>query len=277
MLIALNVGNSNLKLGLVSGGELEATRGVASQREIGPDELELQLDGLLELEGERLADAESLVLASVVPAYDAALAVIAERRDVPLLVAGPDTVPMPIRVERPAEIGADRLVTAYAAARLHGAPAIVVDLGTATTVTAVAADGAFLGGAIAPGARLGLEALASRTAKLPRVELRTPERAIGRDTLEALRSGAVFGHLGLLRELVVRFGRELAGGSTESSAARPRLILSGGLAAEPWLAELEPDVVDPDLTLRGLVLLHAEVTGAALRGPTPRSGGTTRA
>jgi type III pantothenate kinase len=277
MLIALNVGNSNLKVGLVRGGELEATRGVASQREIGPDELELQLDGLLELEGERLADAESLVLASVVPAYDAALAVIAERRDVPLLVAGPDTVPMPIRVDRPAEIGADRLVTAYAAARLHGAPAIVVDLGTATTVTAVAADGAFLGGAIAPGARLGLEALASRTAKLPRVELRTPERAIGRDTLEALRSGAVFGHLGLLRELVERVGRELAGGSTESSAVRPRLILSGGLAAEPWLAELEPDVVDPDLTLRGLVLLHAEVTGAALGGPTPRSGGTTRA
>lgn len=272
MLICLNVGNSNLKLGLVRGGELAATRRIASQREIGPDELELQLDGLLELEDERLADAESIVVASVVPAYDAALAVIAERRDVPLLVAGPDTVPMPVCVERPAEIGADRLVTAYAAARLHGTPAVVVDLGTATTVTAVAADGAFLGGAIAPGARLGLEALAARTAKLPRIELRTPEAAIGQDTTEALRSGAVFGHLGLLRELVDRIGQELG----EGSAGRPRLVFSGGLAAESWLAELEPDVVDPDLTLRGLALLHAELTSPAVRGPTPGTPGSAR-
>lgn len=292
MLVALNVGNTDVKVGLARGEKLLATRRAASLREIGPDELELQLEGLLELEGASLGEAESLVLASVVPAYDAALATIAERRDLPLLVAGPDSVPMPIRVERPSEIGADRLVNAYAAARLHGTPAIVVDLGTATTVTAVSADGAFMGGAIAAGVRLGLEALATRTAKLPRVELRAPERAIGRDTAEALRSGAVFGHVGALREIVERITREMAdgldvpdgSGSPTASAAsakrsgvsvgRPRLVLTGGLSSEPWLAELGADAVDPQLALRGLVLLHAEVTGAALgerraRGSAP--------
>jgi type III pantothenate kinase len=282
MLVALNVGNTDLKLGLARGGTLVATRRTASQREIGPDELELQLEGLLELEGTSLGEAESLVLASVVPAYDAALAVIAERRDLPLLVAGPDSVPLPTSVERPSEIGADRLVNAYAAARLHGTPTIVVDLGTATTVTAVSADGTFMGGAIAAGVRLGLEALAMRTAKLPRVELRAPERAIGRDTAEALRSGAVFGHLGALREIVQRVSAELVGETKEPNASlgagrsgtgadrssesdrRPRLVLTGGLSSEPWLAELGADAVDPHLTLRGLLILHAEVTGSVV-------------
>jgi type III pantothenate kinase len=167
---------------------------------------------------------------------------------------------MPIHVERPDEVGADRLVNAYAAATLHGAPAIVVDLGTATTVTAVSAGGAFLGGAIAPGVRLGVEALATRTAKLPRVELRLPDRAIGRDTAEAIRSGVVLGHLGMLRELIDRIAGELG---AEGGTA-PRVVLTGGLATEPWLAELAGvDVVDPHLTLRGLVRLHAAATSGA--------------
>ena len=94
------------------------------------------------------------------------------------------TVPIAVRVDRPSEVGADRLVNALAAARLYGTPAVVVDFGTATTLDCVAADGAYVGGAIAPGLELGLEALAARTAKLPRVELRMPDRVIGRDTVE---------------------------------------------------------------------------------------------
>jgi type III pantothenate kinase len=154
-------------------------------------------------------------------------------------------------------------MNALAAARFHGSPAIVVDLGTATTFDCVAADGAFVGGAIAPGLVLGLEALAARTAKLPRVELATPERAIGRDTVAAIQAGSVLGHRALVEGLLARTRRELA----EGTAVAPRdvpAILTGGLSATPWAREIEGvDAIDPDLTLRGLAILHAEVAGGA--------------
>ena len=111
-------------------------------------------------------------------------------------------MPIPIRVDRPGEVGADRLVNALAAARLYGTPAVVVDFGTATTFDCVASDGAYVGGAIAPGLELGLEALAARTAKLPRIELRAPDRAIGRDTVTSIQSGAVFGYQALAAGLL---------------------------------------------------------------------------
>ena len=106
-------------------------------------------------------------------------------------MASAGIVPLAVRTERPGEVGADRLVNALAAGRLYGTPAVVVDFGTATTFDCVAADGAYVGGAIAPGLELGLEALAARTAKLPRIELRAPDRAIGRDTVSAMQSGTV--------------------------------------------------------------------------------------
>ena len=120
------------------------------------------------------------------------------------------TVPLAIRIDRPHEVGADRLVNALAAARLYGTPAVVVDFGTATTLDCVAADGAYVGGAIAPGLELGLEALAARTAKLPRIELRTPDRAIGRDTVSAMQSGTILGYQALAAGLLARVRRELA-------------------------------------------------------------------
>ena len=157
-----------------------------------------------------VGDVDAIALASVVPALTAALEAVAERRDRPLIVAGPGTMPLAIRVDRPADVGADRLVNALAAARLHGTPAVVVDFGTATTLDCVAADGAYVGGAIAPGLELGLEALAARTAKLPRIELRAPDRAIGRDTVSAMQAGTVFGYQALAAGLLDRVRRELA-------------------------------------------------------------------
>jgi type III pantothenate kinase len=135
-----------------------------------------------------------------------------------------------------------------------------VDFGTATTVTAVDADGAYAGGAIAPGLVLGLEALAARTAALPLVEAAWPDRVAARDTADAMRSGAVVGHLGAVRELVGRTREELDAGDTAVTTAR--LILAGGLAAMPWWDDLGADVVDPDLTLRGLVRLAIEQPAA---------------
>jgi type III pantothenate kinase len=164
-------------------------------------------------------------------------------------------------VDRPGDVGADRLVNALAASRLHGTPAVVVDLGTATTFDCVASDGAYVGGAIAPGLALGIEALAARTARLPRVELRAPDRAIGRDTVTAIQSGAVLGYQALVTGLLARIRRELADANGVAEAD-VRAILTGGLSAAPWAAGIpDIDAIDPDLTLKGLAILHAEVGG----------------
>lgn len=261
MLLAVDVGNSNITIGSFRNGTLVAVRRAATPRGGTADELELLLEGLLRLDDAAFADVSAVALASVVPTVSAALETVTARRDRPLLVAGAGTVPVPVRVDRPGEVGADRLVNALAAVRLYGTPAVVVDLGTATTFDCVAADGAFVGGAIAPGIELGLDALATRTAKLPRVELRTPDRAIGRDTPSAIQSGAVLGYRDMVAGLLARIRRELADAG-DVAADAVHVILTGGLAAMPWASTLEGvDAIDPDLTLKGLAILHAEVAG----------------
>ena len=261
MLLALDIGNSNVTTGLFQNGLLVATRRAATNRAATSDELELLIEGLLGLDTLDLRGIASIACASVVPALTTALEAVAERRDIELVLATAGHVPLPIRVERPDDVGADRLVNALAAARLYGTPAVVVDLGTATTFDAVAADGAFVGGAIAAGLEIGLEALAARTAKLPRIELRQPDRAIARDTVGALQAGAILGYQALVSGLLARVRRELA----DAAGVEPDTIvtiLTGGLARTPWVAGIDGvSRVDPDLTLKGLAILHAEVTG----------------
>jgi type III pantothenate kinase len=256
MIVALDVGNTNISLGIVRGADVAGSRRAATRATATADELDVSIDGLLQLDGASLDRVDEIVLASVVPAVTASLGEMAKRRGIKLLTADSSTVPIPIRVDKPAEAGADRLVYAFAASRLHGTPAIVIDFGTATNFDVVAADGAYIGGALAPGLELGTEALAVRTAKLPRVALVMPPRVIGRDTVSAMQSGAIIGYLGLVRELVRAISDELAldGGDP------PRVILTGGLSAAPWAQSIPGvDVIDPLLTLRGLALLHAEV------------------
>ena len=261
MLLALDIGNTNVTAGTFRAGALIATRRAATDTGATTDELELVLGGLLGLDGIDLGDLDAIALASVVPAVTGAVESIAARHDIPLVTATAGTVPIAVRVDRPGDVGADRLVNALAASRLHGTPAVVVDLGTATTFDCVATDGAYVGGAIAPGLALGIEALAARTAKLPRVELRAPDRAIGRDTVTAIQSGAVLGYHALVTGLLARIRRELA----EANGVAPadvRAILTGGLSSAPWAATLaDIDAIDPDLTLKGLAILHAEVGG----------------
>ncbi len=261
MLLAVDIGNTNITTGLFRNGALVATRRADTNARASTDETEHLLEALLGLDDASFADVSAIVACSVVPALTAALEAVAARRERPLLVATAGTVPIAVRTDRPGDVGADRLVNALAAARLHGTPAIVADFGTASTFDCVATDGAFVGGAIAPGLELGLEALAARTAKLPRVELRAPDRAIGRDTVGAIQSGAVLGHQALANGLIARMRAELA----EGSSVRPsevRVILTGGLSAAPWVRDLvDVDAIDPDLTLKGLAILHAEVGG----------------
>jgi type III pantothenate kinase len=262
MLIALDVGNTSTNVGRIAAGEVVAARRAQTRPRATADELGLLLDGLLRLDGGSLEQVTDIVAACVVPAVEVALAELCRRREIRLLSASARTVPLEARVERPAEVGADRLVNALAAARLHGVPAIVVDFGTATNFDVVSADGAYLGGALAPGLELGLEALATRTARLPRIELARPARAIGRDTVSAMQSGAVIGYIGLVRELIAAIKAELAA----AGGPLPRVIATGGLSAAPWAADIPGiDVVDPLLTLRGLAILHAEAGARARR------------
>jgi type III pantothenate kinase len=261
MLLAVDIGNTNLTLGIVEDGALESVRRAATTRASTADELEVLLRDLLALDDHALHGVAAMAVASVVPAATARLAEVAARLAIPVLLASSGTVPIAIRVDRPDLVGADRIVNALAASRLHGAPAVVVDCGTATTLDCVGADGAFVGGAIAPGLELGLEALAARTAKLPRVDLRAPDRVIARDTTRAMQAGTVIGYQALVAGLVARARAELAD-AAGIAPDRVHVILTGGLAAAPWARDVVGiDVIDPDLTLRGLAILHAEVAG----------------
>jgi type III pantothenate kinase len=261
MLLAVDIGNSNVTIGLFRNGSLVARRRAATAPRASADELEHLLDALLRIDDASFADVATIVACSVVPALTDALETVAARRDRPLLVASAGTVPIAIRTDRPDDVGADRLVNAFAVARLHAVPAIVADFGTATTIDCVGADGAFVGGAIAPGLELGLEALAAGTAKLPRVELRTPDRVIARDTASAIQAGTVIGYQALATGLIARARGELAE-IAGTPAGDVTVVLTGGLSGAPWALDLPAiDAIDPDLTLKGLALLHAEVRG----------------
>ena len=264
MLLVVDIGNSNISIGLSRDGALTATRRAATDPHATPDQLELLLDGLLRLEGTALtrdALGGGIALSSTVPVLTSAVEQIAGRIGIRCITASAGTVPIAVRVDRPGDVGPDRLINAYAVAHLHGTPAVVIDAGTATTLNAVALDGAFVGGAIAPGLALGLDALAARTARLPRVELRVPDRTIGQDTVTAIQSGAVLGHRAMIEGLLARMRRDL-GVAAGIAPHEVRAVLTGGLSRLPWAQTVEGiDAVEPLLTLRGLVAFHRAVAG----------------
>jgi type III pantothenate kinase len=164
-----------------------------------------------------------------------------------------------IEIDRPAEAGADRLVNALAARQEFGGPAIVVDLGTSTNFDVVSAEGAYLGGAIAPGLGISVDALVGRAAKLPRIELRRPPRAIGTNTVHAMQSGTVNGYIGLLSGLLAALRGELV--ERSPADARVTVVATGGFSLQPWLAEVPGiDHVEPELTLRGIRYAYEHMT-----------------
>jgi type III pantothenate kinase len=261
MLLALDIGNTNVTLGLVHGETIMASRRAATRAASTADELELLLDGMLHLDGASLADVTGISLACVVPALTGVASSMAERRGLPMVIATAGNMPMPIRMQRPTEVGADRLVNGLAVARLYGTPAIVVDFGTATTFDCIARDGAYVGGSITPGLELGLEALASRTARLPRIELVEPPKAIGTDTVSAMQSGIVLGYRALTLGLIERIKTELAR-AEKVDGSTIQVVLTGGLSAGPWARQLPGvDAIDPELTLKGLAILWAVANG----------------
>jgi len=249
MLLAIDVGNTNLTLGIYEGDSLGPRWRLATDHERMPDEYGLQFVGLLSHEGQHVEDISGICLASVVPPLTSKIVQACKKylNCDPLVVDAGVKTGVRVRYENPKEVGADRIADAAAVQRLYGGPACVVDFGTATTFDAISTEGDYLGGAIAPGIGIAAEALFIRTAKLPRVDLQRPPHAIGRNTVHALQSGLLFGYVALVEGMVERFRVELG--------KDMRVIATGGLA-EILAVETEViEVVAPWLTLDGLRII----------------------
>jgi len=256
MLLVVDVGNTQTHFGTWRDDELVEHWRFATVRESTADELGAALRSLLELRGVTLGDLTASIVSSTVPQLGPEWATMAGRYlSHEMLVVGPGIrTGMALRYDNPREIGADRLVNAVAAYEKCQGPVVVVDFGTAITYDPVSAEGEYLGGIITPGVEISMEALTSRAAALPRVDIAPPRSLIGKSTIDAIRSGIVYGFAGQVDSIVRRLRAEM-GEETET-------IATGGLAGHivPFTETI--DEVDDLLTLRGLKLLHERNSGA---------------
>ena len=254
-LLAVDVGNTNTVLGLFEGRDLVAHWRLTTRREATSDEITLSVRGLLSSVGRAGEHTSDVIVASVVPSLrfpmKQALRQVTDRE--PLFVEPGIRTGMPILYDSPQEVGADRIVNAVAAHARLGGPCIVVDFGTATTFDVVTARGEYAGGVIVPGISISAEALFEKAARLWRVEIRRPERVIGKTTGASIQSGLYFGYLSLVDGLIDRISNEIGG--------RPRVIATGGLAELFGSASEKIEAVDPLLTLTGLFLIHERNRG----------------
>ena len=254
MLLAIDAGNTNIVFGLFEKEVLRETWRLETKAEFGVDDFRAALQPLFRQAGIEFGHVTGCVVASVVPAIDDALRrLCADVFGFPPVFADAATAGLPIRLDRPAEVGADRLVNAVATVRDYSVPAIIIDFGTATTFDVVDDSGAYRGGVIAPGPNLSAEALYQAAAKLPRVAIGRPPDVIGTDTVSAMQSGLFWGYIGLIEGLVSRIAAELG--------ASPFVVATGGLAG--LYASATPVIAaqDPDLTLRGLSYIYDRLRG----------------
>lgn len=267
-LLAADIGNTNITLGLFADGELAGSWRATSRATATPDEMAAQTAEMLALDGHRLDELSAVALASVVPPLTGTFERFVRTRMglEPCIVDAASLADvLRIEIDRPAEAGADRLCNALAARTEFGGPAIVIDLGTSTNFDVLSAEGAYVGGAIAPGLGLSLEALVGSASKLPRIELRRPPQAIGANTIHAMQSGTVLGYIGLVSGLLTALRSDLAERSPTGS--RVTVIATGGYTHEPWLREVPGiDAIEPDLTLRGIRYAHDAIRGATAPG-----------
>jgi type III pantothenate kinase len=250
MLLTIDVGNTNTVLGLFDGEDLIKSWRVKTDPRSTSDEMSLQINALVH--GYVVT---GLSICSTVPASLRELRTMIATyfSSLPTTIVEPGTkTGVPLLVDNPKEIGADRIVNTLAAHTLYGGPAIVVDFGTSTNLDVVSPKGEFLGGALAPGIEISVDALAARAAQLRKVELIRPKNAIGKNTVEALQSGTIFGFAGQVDRLVEKITAELA----LSYDQAPTVIATGGLA--PLVIDVSEliDEYEPDLTLIGLRLIH---------------------
>lgn len=255
MLLAIDIGNTNIVCGVFEGERLTVSWRLATLHDRTSDELWVLVSRLFAERGVDPRRIDGVVMASVVPTLTHAVSEMVTRElDRPVLNVDAENAGLPIRYERPAEVGADRLVNGVAAWRLYGEPArpiIVVDFGTATTFDALSADGTYQGGVICPGVEISADALYQRAARLPRVDVRKPDALIGRTTVGSIQSGIFFGYVAMVEGIVARLRSVL--GAPDGGACL--CVATGGLA-DAIAAETDViDVVRGDLTLAGLRLV----------------------
>jgi len=254
MLLAVDIGNTNTVLGVFEGEELAQSWRVRTDARTTADELALLFQGLLNGVG-----VDGIALCSTVPSVLREMRRMCSRTfaGTPMVVVEPGTrTGVPILIDNPQEVGADRVVNTLAAHHLYGGPSVVVDFGTSTNYDVVSAKGEFLGGALAPGIEISLEALASRAAQLRTVELAVPRSPVGKSTVEALQSGMIYGVAGQVDGLVRRLVAELGGSAT--------VVATGGLAPLVLPVAETLECYEPALTLIGLRLVFDK--NVALRG-----------
>jgi type III pantothenate kinase len=251
MLLAIDAGNTNITLGLFRDEELISEWRLLTDRERSSDEYGADLGELFESAGIDRRNIDGVAIASVVPQLDQALRQMCEDylELTPLFVNYTTDTGLKILYDSPADVGVDRIVDAAAAVTKYGAPCIVVDFGTATTFNVVNARREYLGGAIAPGLMISAEALFARAAKLPRVEIKRPEKVIASSTVGAMQSGIYHGYVGLVDGVLEQMIAELG--------EKPRVIATGGLASLIASASAFIEDIDPALTLDGLRLIYA--------------------
>ncbi|MEW6427613.1 MAG: type III pantothenate kinase [Thermodesulfobacteriota bacterium] len=257
MLLAIDIGNTHTVIGLFQDSNLTQHWRLRTDRQVTADELAATLQGLFAIRGLALNAVSGVVIASVVPTLGMPLRQFcANYLDLaPVFVTGELTHTMAIHCDHPGEVGADRIVNGLAAREKYGFPAIIVDFGTAITFDCIDASGSYIGGAIIPGMAIALDALSTRTAKLPRIDISTPpRRAIGTNTEDAIRAGMLFGYGGMIEEILRRIQTELA-------VPARAIIATGGMAG--LIAPYAPSIaaVDPMLTLEGIRIFHEQLPG----------------
>jgi type III pantothenate kinase len=252
VLLAVDVGNTNVTFALFDGERLAADWRVTSHRERTADEMAVELRQLFALRGLELDVVTGVVISSVVPNLNPALIEASRRylKQEPLMVGPGVKTSVRVRYDNPKEVGADRIANALAAFTKYGGPIVVIDFGTAVTYDAINAEGDYLGGAIAPGVEISLDALVSQTAMLRRVEAVAPDSVIGRNTVTSIQSGLVWGFVAQVEGMVARMVAELGGSA--------RVIATGGQAALVAGLTHVIEVTDPLLTLEGLRLIYLQ-------------------
>jgi type III pantothenate kinase len=249
MLLALDVGNTNVTIGAIDGERVIGRWRLRTQRDQTPDEWGILLRNLFSLSSLDLAAVDGVIISSVVPPVDQPLAAMSERyfHREPLFVSHATDLGMAIHYDNPREVGADRLANAVAVRTKYGAPAVVVDLGTTINFDCVSADGAFAGGLICPGIGMSIAGLFAKAARLPMVDFREPEQLIGSDTVGSITSGLFYGFIGMIDGIVERLKSELGPGT--------KAVATGGQGRMIVRASKCVKTFDEDLTLEGLRII----------------------
>jgi type III pantothenate kinase len=249
-LLVIDVGNTNTVVGLFLGAKLSAQWRLTTNREQTADEYGILVRNLFALDGIEPGEIAGVMIASVVPPLNAVLEEMTKKyfRVAPLFLGPGTRTGMAIHYENPQEVGADRIANSVAAVEKYGGPCVVVDFGTAITFDVISAKGEYLGGVIAPGIGIASEALFSRAARLPRVEIREPERVVGTNTVASMQSGLYYGAVGLVDGILDRLAAELG--------PKIKVIATGGQAPLVAHASKYKPPVDPSLTLDGLRIIY---------------------